>query len=283
LLWGPTSLKPSKSKLLCYSIKPFKACLYISCFSSKTSTTLRNPSKLSSSKHACTFHVPVRKLPLLYETLQNCLPQIMPVHFMFQFQTFHYLTWLINCPRLLIHPQPSDTHQQCNFSGQTIKKISGVFFQSPTRLYDVPKKLVLIQYITFTVFSYNREMPAFWPAWYELSKSNPVQCNYLLQLLKFRSYTKLCCWYRLKGEAGENWEWSKAKRSELKISGEMCVLSLMYSYVVCMWVALCYIVITRFVFLLFVLCLFSRFVCFASNFVFSVFLCRFVYCFSSFI
>jgi hypothetical protein len=90
----------------------------------------------------------------------------------------------------------------------------------------------------------------------------------------------------LKVEGSEKWglKWSEVKWSEVKISGGMCLLSLIYSYAVCMWVttqhfvlcccfAVCYVLITRF--------MFFCFVCFAFYFVRSVFMYCFLYCFSS--
>ena len=104
-------------------------------------------------------------------------------------------------------------------------------------------------------------------------------------------------------ESGGKW---KKKGSEVKIFGEMYVLSQTDSNADCVWVvvqyvllllllllsdcliaicftsvALCYVLINCFViFNLFVLCLLSCFVCFAFYFMCSVFLYCSVYCFS---
>jgi len=75
----------------------------------------------------------------LYETLQHSFPQRIRNVFMLQFQTFHYIKRLPNCPRLLIQLKPSDAPQHSdeeppqgpNFSGQTIKNFSKVLTTKP--------------------------------------------------------------------------------------------------------------------------------------------------------
>ena len=78
------------------------------------------------------------------------------------------------------------------------------------------------------------------------------------------------------GEETNKWKMGR----EMKMSGGMCVLSLICSYAVCMWVTVQYVIwllfaVCLFVFAtfsLFVLCLFSCFVCFSFYFcVFCVF------------
>jgi len=92
-------------------------------------------------------------------------------------------------------------------------------------------------------------------------------------------------------KSGGKWKWgvkcSEVQRNEVIILGEMCVLSLIYSYVadVCsvqyvvslLFASVCYFLITRLTFLN-ILFFFGWFFCFC--FLYSVFLYCFVYCFS---
>jgi hypothetical protein len=112
----------------------------------------------------------------LYETIQHCFPQRIRNVFMLQFQHFHYIKRLTNCPRLLIHlkssgaPQHSDEGPSGpNFSGQTITKFSKIL---PTKLGQRTRYNVLatasITEESWTDFrqrqkTSSRALPAFYP------------------------------------------------------------------------------------------------------------------------